>query len=276
LPANPVAIAGGTILAGRYLFREPSTGWTSTSEPQAQLFTASGPSGESFGPEGLSPTTAALTTSALGPQHECPCHGTIWLFTQPSAGWSGVIAAMPALDTQTGTGDVPIAIDGSRVFVGGAKSVAVYDASGMFGHQSQPPRISRVHIRGLAAQRPAVRFSVSVPQDAPPIKTLVIKLPRGLSVRRAHRRPPAGIAVSPGHSVVHRERQQITISLSQPAVVVRVSVRPNALSESARLTRHMKMVESRRRQKRRRKSVHIGLVVEQILGSTSHLQLAVR
>lgn len=277
LPLSSVADVGSTVLAGANIFEQPAGGWASSASPQAELFPAAGTPTEERGPEAFSDTTAAMTATALGAEHQCPCSGTIWLFTRPRDGWSGVVSSAPAGGGPNNNdfGLLPTAIDGTTLFVGGNPSIAIEAMSGSFGAPPHPPHPGHARISGLANGKPKLSVAAVTDDDTPAIETITIKLPRGLTLRRNVRHPLSGVAVRPWTISAHRQSQRLKITLAQPAHTMRVTFGPRALVESKALKNRIKRTRARRHGSRKPPApkLRVRLVVGQLLNL--HTQLAV-
>jgi hypothetical protein len=276
-----VAVAGSTIFAGATVFEGPPGGWTNSASPQAELFPASGPPGETLGPEAFSETTATMTATALGAVHECPCSGSIWLFTEPLNGWSGVISSPPALSGggNNDVGILPTAVDGSTLFVGGNPSIGIYAISGSFGGPPHPPHAQNVSVNGLAHGKPTLRARIVAPNEAPPIETISIQLPRGLRLRTNRRRPLSGVDVSPATIAARRNARRLTVSFAQTATTIRLTLTPRALVESKPLEQRSKRSRSLRQRASRMThspKLRVRLVIEQLLNLRTQLTLVLK
>jgi hypothetical protein len=278
---SPVAVAGSTIFAGTTVFGEPPGGWTNSASPEADLFPASGPPDESRGPEAFSETTATITATALGAVHECPCSGSIWLFTQPLSGWSGVISSPPALSggDNNDVGILPTAVDGSTLFVGGNPSIGIYAIGGSFGGPPHPPHAQNVSVNGLANGKPTLRARIVAPNDAPPIETISIQLPRGLTLRTNRRHPLSGVAVSPATIAAHRGARRLTVTFAQSATKVRVTLTPRALVESKPLEQRSKRSRSPRQRASRTAhspKLRVSFVIGELFNLRTQLTLVLK
>ena len=97
---------------------------------------------------------------------------------------------------------------------------------------SRPARMSHVSLSGVARRRPALAFTVTRGRAAPYLRSVTVRLPRGLSPGR----PGRGVHVSGGHGRVRfharRLRDGVTIAFRRPQPRVHVTVRRPSLRAS--------------------------------------------
>jgi hypothetical protein len=137
--AHPAGISGRVVVAGHYVFTEPSRGWGSGAPRSGEVVPVGG---EQWQPcEAMSAGAIACSVGRLGLEHGCPCTGTGWVFTQPTGGWTGALVAKPVVGAITETGDLPIAIDGRTLFTAGGSTIEVDVISGQIAHapDRRPP-----------------------------------------------------------------------------------------------------------------------------------------
>jgi hypothetical protein len=118
--------AGSSLEQGAvYVFVEPSTGWSTTSNYQAQLTAADGKNGDLFG------CSVAISSDAktivVGAQGGAPIKGVsqpgaVYVYTEPAAGWATTSTPAATLTASDGTvydwlGSA-VAFDGQSVYAG--------------------------------------------------------------------------------------------------------------------------------------------------------------
>lgn len=234
-PLNPVAIDGQTIVAGLNVFTEPMRGWTGGIHPAAQLGLIANP--HSLGwVEAISGRLIAISTYSLGPNHQCPCASSLWLFTEPSGGWSGTLAAAPVLNPSTAFGPLPVALADPNVFTSGGDALEVDRVTGSFGHRAAPPTVRRVALTGITQGTPRLRFRVQAGTGGLIVGRIAVRLPAGLSFSASRRRLNAGVSVvAAGHAVRYRLKNRLVVALTPACRRIWVTITSRAIIESPRL-----------------------------------------
>lgn len=231
---SPVGVSGGSVLAGYSLFREPSSGWSGTVKPVGSLFPASA-YGDGFA-QAFSGDLAVIGSDQLGAEHNCPCAARLSVFTEPAGGWNGTITSPPAIATITQTGPPSIALEAGEMFVTGGGSVDVYDVTGTAGRTVGAPRLSGLSLSGLATAHPRLAFTISGRMDDPPLESLTLTLPSGLSFAKSHLRLAKGVSITGTStyslSVTHGA---LSLRLAGSTQHLAVDIRARALHESTGL-----------------------------------------
>jgi hypothetical protein len=274
--ANPftgsIAIAGRQIVAGQALFAEPTGGWSGDVRASATLFPARSLPGP--GSEDFSGGLAAMTSSRLGAEHNCPCRGDLSLFSEPATGWHGTISAPPALATEISSGALSVALDGSTLFITGGGNVDVDQITGSYGSKPGAPNLGKPSLTGLTDRRPQLTFSLAAGINAPPVLLIRLRLPKGLSFSAAPQRLSRGVYVRGiTNNRVAVQHQALTISLGAfLAKKTSIGVRAVAFNESPGLRRAAVRAERRHRELSER------LTIESTdsLGETSTRAFSVR
>lgn len=182
--AAPEAVSGDVVTAGDSLFREPAGGWYGRVKPSATLF--AGPLGGGLGIDAFSGGVAATSTDSLGSEHQCPCSAKVWLFTKPTRGWSGTVAAPIAINTTTQSGDLAIALLGQYLFTTGGDAIQIEKLAGMFGSKVGPPSVSFPFVSGLSNGNPQFSFTIAAGASDPPLTSFMLSLPKGLAYTGRH------------------------------------------------------------------------------------------
>ena len=315
------AISGGTVVSAigtTYVFTEPSGGWSGTVQPAATLSApyyengmvhvysalAAGWSGTVLpaaelllpSPGGYPNETAVTgTTVAIGahqPAPGCPCIGGVWLFSQPSGGWHGILTAPPSASTQTDAeGAVALAITAENVFAGGQLTSPHYGAAdtGVFA-VTQPvletfltqgkPAVSRVGLAGLGLGKPKLTFTLTAGSYAPPIESFRLSLPRGLSFSHSlvHLRHGVSVMnVQPTTQLVHGA---LVVTLPYALASVAIQVQTPALVENTALRKKVRQIlrydRSRRHHRKKELLLRFSLRVDDAAGEQTQLLLTVR
>jgi hypothetical protein len=238
-----VAMAGGRVLDGPYVYSRPRSGWKGEVLPIARLYTAGPLSGYASAPA-FSQTLAGFSSYSLGGEHRCPCTGRLSLFTRPVRGWSGTLSAGVALTQDTLDGPLNIALAGNQLFLSGGTAVNVYNISGSFGRRAPGPRVTRASATGLASGKPTLRLTLQAAMIAPPLMTLRLRLPAGMSFTRNRARllkATSIFGVSAPHIALLRGVLHATV---QPRRTISVTVRAPAILESGRLRRAARLGRS--------------------------------
>jgi len=270
---GPTEIAGRQVLSGYALFTEPSRGWTGDVRSSAMLYPASS---LNMGPdaEGFSGGVAAMTSSQLGAEHNCPCSGELSLFTEPTAGWPATISAPPALATEVSSGVLAAALDAPTLFMTGGGSVDVYQITGSYGSKPAPPTLSNPSLTGVTERRPRLTFAVAAQTNSPPIVSIHLRLPQGLAFAGAAQKLSRGVYVRgiTGNSVTARHHV-LTIDLGGSlAKKTIVGVRAIALTEAPSL----RLATVRAARHNQKLSERLTVELTDSLGETSSQILTVR
>jgi hypothetical protein len=234
-PPNPVAFSGQTILAGFHVFTQPATGWKGIIRPAATLIPES-PISYVYGyTEATSGAVAAVGSYNLTDK-ECPCQGAVWVFTEPAHGWSGGLVAEPALTPVTAYGPVTIALQGETLYTTGGNAVEIYQVVGTAGRPVGRPRITGMSLAGLAVGKPIVRLSLMAAAGAPPMQSVWIGLPRGLSFSRAPGRLRSGITASGSRIRSLRViRGGLLVTLRRSTAELSITIDSRALQDNSAL-----------------------------------------
>jgi hypothetical protein len=236
IPLSPLAASANVVLAGTYVFTQPTGGWTHGGHPAAQLV----PSGDTLSPGfavAASDHSVALGAYTLGTGHACPCSGSVWVFTKPTRGWSGILNAPASVHTNGLTGPIKLAIDEGHLFISGQPAVSVYTVSGAIGRQAGPPRIATKTVLGLAAGRPLVSFTVRAGSGAPHMRSIAVTLPRGLGLARLNHHHTGVAITDAGPYTLRRRATTLIIDCTQSCTKMTATLRPPALTENAALRR---------------------------------------
>jgi hypothetical protein len=195
------------------VYLEPASGWAGTVRPQARLL--SGSPGELPADLAVAGGTVAVFSFQIPDRNdECPCPGDVSLFSKPSGGWRGLLRAAPSILVGSDeNGNAALAISGNVLFAG-RLSIPV-GPTGVFNLGSPVaesfvtvgrPTVGKVWLTGLRVHKPRIMFTLAPGRYAPPIASMVVQLPRGLSFRRNHR----GIS-TPAPSAIRIRRRTLTI-----------------------------------------------------------------
>ena len=246
---GPVA-AGDLVEAGTSVFREPASGWHGAVKPAAGVYQAAAPGGGTGGSVVFSGATVATSSNSLGPEHGCPCGSAVWLFSEPARGWSGTRVATPVAGGTTETGYVGVALAGAYLFTTGGSSVAVYKLTGSFGSKVRPPMTTFPFASGLASGNARLSFTIKCATDGPPLTSLMLELPSGLSFTTEHARPTRAISIagSHGYTLAIRNRA-LFVQLTRPARTLDLTVRARALVETETMIRHIRQLIKHARHK---------------------------
>jgi hypothetical protein len=253
-PLSPVAIDGRTVVAGLAVFTEPARSWGGNVHPAAQLGLIANQ--HSLGRVvAIAGPTIAISGYSLGLNHQCPCASSLWLFTKPAKGWSGTLAAAPALNPSTTWGPLPVALEDQNVFTSGGSSVGVYRTSGAFGHTAGKPAVQKVSLAGLATGRPRLGFRVQTGAGGLSVDKVTVSLPKGLSFAHNRHRLDAGISVSGrGPKVRYLVGRTLVIALGQSTNRVGVTIDNQAITEDLSLKRRaQRLIRSSHHSSRRTK-----------------------
>jgi hypothetical protein len=151
---GPDTVSGDVVAAGMSLFRKPAGGWHGSVKPFADVFSAPMDATNAIG--AFSGAVAVTSTDSLGSEHQCPCSAEVWLFTEPTSGWSGTVAAPTAIYATTETGDLALALLGRYLFTTGGSTIQVEKLTGTFGSKVGPPNVSFPFVSGSTSGDPRI------------------------------------------------------------------------------------------------------------------------
>jgi hypothetical protein len=236
---DPVA-SGDLVEAFTSVFREPAAGWHGALSAAAGVYPAAAPPGGTTGGGAFSGTTIATSSNSLGPEHGCPCGSAVWLFSEPAHGWSGTLVAKPVAGGTTETGYAEVALAGGYLFVTGGSNVEVYRLTGSFGSKVQPPAITFPSASGLQSGNARLSLTVKCATDSPPLTSLMLGLPRGLSFATKPARLTRAISIegSNGYTLAIRNGA-LFVQLTRPERTLDLTIRARALVETETLIRHV-------------------------------------
>lgn len=150
------------------VLREPAGGWSGAIRPAARLYDAT--PAEDRGAMAIDDSVAVLSSDdEAGSINPCPCDAEVSVFTRPTHGWAGTLAARSAITTSQTTG-LEVALDHATVFTfGGEGRVIVYRVRGTEGAGVVGPNVTRALVTGLKTGTPALQFVATAAGDDPPI-----------------------------------------------------------------------------------------------------------
>lgn len=272
------------------VYTEPQSGWSGVVLPAARLILGS-PGGY---PSEISISGTTVTIGAYQPPVSrydfCPCAGGVWLFSEPSGGWHGILAAPPSVSTRTdGEGVAALAIHADSVFAGGLTTPQDYGSAdtGVFA-VTQPifqsfirperPGVSHFHVSGLAIGKPTVSFTLAPGTYAPPLVSLRVALPPGLRFNHNANRLRRGIALKGGPPLTIRLiRGNLIVTLDELRGPGAIQTRPPALVESKALRSKAKWIlhYDRSRRHHRKKALVLRVALRAVDAAGEHTQLLV-
>lgn len=260
-PVEPAVVAGQTVVAGADVFTEPARGWTGTIKPAARLLLQGRLAMMQSSLETVSDGVVAFAAHALGPEHACPCDAVVWVFTKPAGGWTGTLAAQPALSAHVATAGPQIALDQSQLFVGIENTITGYNVNGAFGRHVKP-RLSGAVLTGLKSDAPRIAFIVSTLARAR-IQSVTLHPPPGLSFAHLPRGRLDHLHLVGGTYSTAISRDRLTIVLDNAPRRAIVTIPSRALREGVRLQREVRAMHahSREHPRQQRKLTRLKLTV---------------
>ena len=138
--------------------------------------------------------------------------------------------------TQLTTDGTAAAPDTSPAWTSSATPIAAYSSPP--GPEAAKPSVSHASLGGIAKDKPDLTFTVSAAAGGPPLKTIEIDLPRGLSFAKARRALAKGITIKGGRRklkfAAKLSHGHLILTLKQPASKVEMTlVRPAILVSKA-------------------------------------------
>ncbi len=228
------------------IYREPAHGWAGTVHPSGRL-QVPGVSASELAIDGDTVAVAGYVPPAK--YDACPCRGGVWLFSRPTAGWAGTLAAPEFVAARSDyEGEIGLALTGSMLFAGGQiietsnqTNLDVFMVpSQVTEHLLRPgkPRLQRAALSGLITQRPKLGFTLLAGTNAPPVRSLTISLPRGITVAARKLRRDALMGAGRVRAATVRNGK-LTINLTAPLSKASLTLRWPTLRESATLHRRV-------------------------------------
>jgi hypothetical protein len=165
---------------------------------------------------------------------------------------------------------------GETVVVGGEDGVHVFTETAPAG----VPSASHAALTGLAIKKPELAFKVAAGSNAPPIKTLAVSLPRGLSIT-ANRKQLANdlVVTDSGKYTFSASQEELVVTVSKPVRGLSLTIRAGALSESKTLLNRVRQVlnynQVTKHHAKRELTVHIGVRVTDAARASTRLILRI-
>jgi hypothetical protein len=107
-----------------------------------------------------------------------------------------------------------------------------------------PPHASHVSIKGVGKRKPKLSFTISAGKSAPPVKSIAVKLPKGLRFSGSKHSLAHGTNVrgsKPLKFTAKVKRGVLTITLKRPGSKARVTISPPALATTASLAAKVRL-----------------------------------
>jgi polysaccharide biosynthesis protein PslG len=140
------------------------------------------------------------------------------------------------------------------------------------------PTASDASLTGLAVGKPRLRFALRAGANGPQIKSIVVSLPRGISLGHSRRQVARGLAVrGPGGDVFTVSRGSLVITLKRSVTAVSITIDHGALTESRGLVKLVKrVIKLNRAAKHRTKkalTLRVAVRITNTVGATNRFVL---
>ena len=204
----------------------------------------------------------------------CPifsCGASLYAFSRPLGGWRGTING-PNAGIFVQRVPSPLAIEGRTIASGGL------DGIDLFTITPGPPSARNASLSGLAIGRPRLRFALDAGQNAAPIRSFKLSLPRGVRFASHLGGRTRGVRISVPARVAILEPVALTVTLRRPAKSMSVTVDPSAIIEQNSLIAQIRGIRRYNRTHRRKRAVTLSTrcLVTDATGHNTPLALTTR
>ncbi len=247
-------------------FVEPAHGWAGTLPPNATIFNdwSSSPLTSAVAADH---GTVAVVTTYGNDKYMMLTGGTLEVFDGPANGWAHGSETAPTAAISVTASQTSVALEPHTAFLSG-EAITVLALAGV-----GPPAVSGLRVSGLSDGRPTLRVKVYGGIGAPALRSVVILLPRGLSVSRHIRRRGRGISIGGAtrHSVsLTHGRLRLTLTGSPRAVTITLG--RGVVAESAALQRRVTSMRARRRHRSHGIRLAVSLTAVDLAGTATRLR----
>ncbi len=260
---SSVAVAGetGDTPVDPVVFNEPASGWSGTVQPAASLKVA--PVDPIAYTERVVGSGDEIAVFVIREDQYCgflpPCPATLYGFSQPLGGWKGTIAG-----ASTGAGTVgPFAIAGRTIATGGLNAIDLLTIT------PGSPSARSVSLSGLTIGRPRLRFTLDAGQNAAPIRSFRLSLPRGLRFIPHRTGYTSGVSISAPAQRVRLRPDTLTVTLRRPAQSLAIKLIRPAFNEQNSLTAKMRRIRTYNRTHRRKHALTVSMHCA-VIDATNH------
>ena len=267
---SSVAVAGetGDTPVDPVVFNEPASGWSGTIQAAASLKVA--PVDPIAYTERVVGSGDEIAVFVIREDQYCdflsPCPATLYGFSQPLGGWKGTIAG-----ASTGAGTVgPFAIAGRTIATGGVNAIDLLTIS------PGSPSARNVSLSGLTIGRPRLRFTLDAGQNAAPIRSFKLTLPRGVRFASRLGGRTRGVRISVPAQAGRLGPGALIVTLRQPAESLAITIAGPAIIEQNSLIAQIRRIRRYNRTHRRKRGLTVSTrcLVTDATGHNTPLGLA--